>query len=317
MCLQDAVPWAFPRNFRAPPLQSSRRQRLLSFLRGASPQRSSLAAAARSSSTATASGMGQQRLTPGAPAECHNGSAAPGSAAAGSTQSVAFGQLSAPTEAPVEQQANTHSTSGHQPPAVMGVAPAAFVSTSPRQQLLPPPHEASSDPQPEGLVPQRIKLGNGTSGGGGGWSEGAQSQTAARHLDHIAVQPQPQRLQQAQQLITRNVSLASCAADGGTVGAPPLPNGLTASSGGHWGGRGGSVSNSAVSSNGSIGGTAPDVHAADTGTAGSLRAAFSGGSLQPPAGSLLAAQSSLPSEEASGENTMPSSALCCCRKMKC
>lgn len=80
------MPWAFPRNFRAPPTKSSRRQRLLSFLRGAAPDRSLVAAGSRGSTPAPLGG-------PAAPVF---GTSAAGSAAAGATGGVVFSELLAP-----------------------------------------------------------------------------------------------------------------------------------------------------------------------------------------------------------------------------
>ena len=262
------MPWAFPRNFRAPPLQTSRRQRLLSFLRGASPQRSSSAPAAGSSSTARMSAPGQQLL---------RGTAIlGGGAAAGGTNGMVFSQLSADPEA----------------------APAAHVLASPMQQLLLPPHESSSAPLP-GVPAQRYPAtANGTTGSNGsGWSENT---AASQRLDSSAARLQPQRpLQQLQPTVWR-VSPGPPAAEHGTVAVPPPPDGLLASSQGDGGGHSSGVNNTLVSSRGRGTGSAAGAQAADDASAGSLTAGCSDPDLQPPVTTLSDAHSSL-SEGASGE----------------
>jgi hypothetical protein len=313
-CSQDAVPWAFPRNFRAPPLQTSRRQRLLSFLRGASPQRSSPAATAGSSVCAGASSTSRQRLPSSGPVEHPDSAPTLGGAAAGNTQGVIFSQLSVPAGALVGLQDEEHSPKCHRSPAELGPAPDEHRLASPMQQLLSPPHISSSDPQPA-TAAQHSQSGIITAHGSD-TSEGARPQPAAQHLDRTAGQRRVQHLQQQQQklLPAQGGSPGPCAADIGAEIARPLQKGLSISPEGGCGGNGGSIDSTTVSSRDCPAG----VRAADRDTAGSLRAAFGGGSL-PPANCSLSAQSSLPSDGASGESRHHSSPLSilqivlCCR----
>lgn len=270
---QDAVPWAFPRNFRAPPLQTSRRQRLLSFLRGASPQRNGPAVAAGSSSCAGAGSRGQQGPPSTHTAEPPHGTAIAGSAAVDGTNGVVSSQLSAAVEA----------------------APAAQVLASPTQQLLLPPHKSSSAPQPDLPAQRHPAMQYGAASGEG--SSWINSKPAPRHLDSMAAQHRFEHLQQKQQPPPfQGASLGPPAADGGTVSAPLLSNGLHASSQGGRSGQSGIVDTTAVSS----GSAALGAQAAYGVSPGSLRASFGGGNLQPPTSSLMPAESSGLLDGASG-----------------
>jgi hypothetical protein len=199
MCPQDAVPWAFPSNARAPPLQLLRRQRLLSFLRGAAPQRSSSATAAAGSSPgggASATGQQQHLLSEGS-AEPPTGAVMTGGAAAGTTNGMVAGQLPAPGWPTNRQQGYNDSSPNGQPPA--GQAPTADMVASPTHLLLlRPAGRSSTDPLPEAPSQHSYQMENRASDAEGSTAAGALSQSTQQHVDSMAAQAVTLRQQHQQ-----------------------------------------------------------------------------------------------------------------------
>lgn len=277
--IQDAVPWAFPRNFRAPSQKSSRRQRLLSFLRGAAPDRSP-AAAAGSRSGDRGSGSSARQLPAGGPAAPVIGSAVTGSAAAGSTGGVVFSELGSPFGADLQQ-----------PPVASAAAPAAGAGAAPQPQ---PEVQAwggqseaasllaagsSSNALPDFAVQHCCLIG----GGGGG---SAPTQSAAQHLysETDAERPPPQQQQQRPPVEGLSVSEGTA-----TTPLPPWPSrGILGNLHGGGGGGSGDAGDGSHSNNG------PQPDCTSLGGASSA-----GGGIQ-PVSPLPAAQGSL-SADASGE----------------